>query len=106
MRTSSAEFEVKVIDFGLAKVTAESFGKRDLTHGGFVGTPSYASPEQFAGGKLDVRSDIYSLGASLWFALTGHRPRAGTNVEEFVAARQKSLCRSSNLLSGRFPRLS
>ena len=79
---SNAEFEVKVIDFGLAKVTAESFGERDLTHGGFVGTPSYASPEQFAGGKVDVRSDIYSLGASLWFALTGHRPRAGTNVEE------------------------
>ncbi len=68
---SSAGFEVKVIDFGLAKVTAESFGEMDLTHGGFVGTPSYASPEQFAGGRVDARSDIYSLGASLWFALTG-----------------------------------
>jgi predicted Ser/Thr protein kinase len=79
---SSAGFEVKVIDFGLAKMTSESFGEMDLTHGGFVGTPSYASPEQFAGSKVDVRSDIYSLGASLWFALTGHRPRAGTNVEE------------------------
>ena len=71
---SSAGFEVKVIDFGLAKVTAESFGERDLTHGGFVGTPSYASPEQFAGGMVDVRSDIYSLGASLWFALTWASP--------------------------------
>ena len=71
---SSAGFEVKVIDFGLAKVTAESFGEMDLTHGGFVGTPSYASPEQFAGGRVDARSDIYSLGVSLWFALTGHLP--------------------------------
>ena len=79
---SSAGFEVKVIDFGLAKVTAESFGERDLTHGGFVGTPSYASPEQFAGGRVDARSDIYSLGSSLWFALTGRLPCAGTNVEE------------------------
>jgi TolB-like protein/predicted Zn-dependent protease len=79
---SSAGFEAKVIDFGLAKVTAESFGEMDLTHGGFVGTPSYASPEQFAGGGVDVRSDIYSLGASLWFALTGRLPCAGTNVEE------------------------
>src|SRR5262245_1563840 len=79
---SSAGLEVKVIDFGLAKVTAESFGEMDLTHGGFVGTPSYASPEQFAGGRVDARSDIYSLGASLWFALTGHLPCAGTNVEE------------------------
>ena len=79
---SSAGFEVKVIDFGLAKVTAESFGEMDLTHGGFVGTPSYVSPEQFAGSRVDARSDIYSLGASLWFALTGHLPCAGTNVEE------------------------
>ena len=79
---SSAGLEVKVIDFGLAKVTAESFGEMDLTHGGFVGTPSYASPEQFAGGRVDARSDIYSLGASLWFALTGRLPCAGTNVEE------------------------
>jgi serine/threonine protein kinase len=37
---SSTGFELKVIDFGLAKVTAESFGEMDLTHGGFVGTPS------------------------------------------------------------------
>jgi hypothetical protein len=79
---SSAGFEVKVIDFGLAKVTAESFGEMDLTHGGFVGTPSYASPEQFAGSSVDARSDIYSLGASLWFALTGRLPCVGTNVEE------------------------
>src|SRR5215831_12500816 len=79
---SSAGLEVKVIDFGLAKVTAESFGEMDLTHGGFVGTPSYASPEQFAGGRVDARSDIYSLGASLWFALTGHLPCTGTTVEE------------------------
>jgi protein kinase-like protein len=79
---SSAGFEVKVIDFGLAKVTVEGFGEMDLTHGGFVGTPSYASPEQFAGSRVDARSDIYSLGASLWFALTGHLPCAGNNVEE------------------------
>jgi TolB-like protein/Flp pilus assembly protein TadD len=79
---SSAGVEVKVIDFGLAKVTAESFGEMDLTHGQFVGTPSYASPEQFAGGRVDARSDIYSLGASLWFALTARLPCAGANLEE------------------------
>jgi serine/threonine protein kinase len=79
---SSTGFEIKVIDFGLAKVTVEGFGEMDLTHGGFVGTPSYASPEQFAGSRVDARRDIYSLGASLWFALTGHLPCAGNNVEE------------------------
>ena len=100
---SSAEFEVKVIDFGLAKVTAESFGERDLTHGGFVGTPSYASPEQFAGGKVDVRSDIYSLGASLWFALTGHRPRAGTNVEEIRRCQTEAPLPVQQLLARKVP---
>src|SRR4029450_12537379 len=78
---SSAGFEVKVIDFGLAKVTAESFGEMDLTHGGFVGTPSYASPEQFAGGRVDARSDVYSVGGILWFALTAQLPVAAANVE-------------------------
>ena len=100
---SSAEFEVKVIDFGLAKVTAESFGERDLTHGGFVGTPSYASPEQFAGSKVDVRSDIYSLGASLWFALTGHRPHAGTNVEEIRRCQTEEPLPVQQLLARKVP---
>ena len=102
---SSAGFEVKVIDFGLAKVTAESFGERDLTHGGFVGTPSYASPEQFAGGKVDVRSDIYSLGASLWFALTGHRPRAGTNVEEIRRCQTEAPLPVQQLVTRKVPAL-
>ena len=102
---SNAEFEVKVIDFGLAKVTAESFGERDLTHGGFVGTPSYASPEQFAGSKVDVRSDIYSLGASLWFALTGHRPRAGTNVEEIRRCQTEAPLPVQQLVTRKVPAL-
>ena len=102
---SSAGFEVKVIDFGLAKVTAESFGEMDLTHGGFVGTPSYASPEQFAGGKVDVRSDIYSLGASLWFALTGHRPRAGTNVEEIRRCQTEAPLPVQQLVTRKVPAL-
>jgi len=100
---SSVGFEVKVIDFGLAKVTAESFGEKDLTHGGFVGTPSYASPEQFAGSKLDVRSDIYSLGASLWFALTGHRPHAGTNVEEIRRSQTELPLPVQQLLARKVP---
>src|SRR5437867_1110333 len=68
---ATTELEVKVIDFGLAKAIADAGGEMDLTHGGFVGTPSFASPEQFGTGPVDARSDIYSLGATLWFALTG-----------------------------------
>ncbi len=74
-----AEAWVKVIDFGLAKAVA---GAGPLTNlGDFVGTPVYASPEQFAGGEeVDGRSDIYSLGATLWFALTGKLPFEGKTL--------------------------
>ena len=79
--TSTTELDVKVIDFGLAKAIADAGGETDLTHGEFVGTPNFASPEQFGSGPVDARSDIYSLGATLWFALTGLAPHSGT-IEE------------------------
>src|SRR4029077_10127905 len=50
---------VKVIDFGVAKAVAEKTNAMALTHGGFVGTPAFASPEQFTNAPVDVRSDIY-----------------------------------------------
>jgi serine/threonine-protein kinase len=80
--TDAAEPEVKVIDFGLAKAIADAGGETDLTHGEFVGTPNFASPEQFGSGPVDARSDIYSLGATLWFALTGLAPHSGSTIEE------------------------
>src|SRR5207244_9492065 len=80
--TGRAEPEVKVIDFGLAKAIADAGGETDLTHGEFVGTPNFASPEQFGSGPVDARSDIYSLGATLWFALTGLAPHSGSTIEE------------------------
>src|SRR5215472_536922 len=62
---------VKIIDFGLAKAVHVQTDPKSLTHDRFVGTPAFASPEQFEHSTLDVRSDIYSLGVTLWFALTG-----------------------------------
>src|SRR5437773_6874280 len=82
MLSGTMELDVKVIDFGLAKAIADAGGEMDLTHGGFVGTPNFASPEQFGSGPVDGRSDIYSLGATLWFALTGLAPHSGSTIEE------------------------
>ncbi|MBV8483129.1 MAG: protein kinase [Verrucomicrobia bacterium] len=73
------ESVVKVIDFGLAKSAKDSNEESAaLTVGGFVGTPHFASPEQVEEGDLDVRSDIYSLGATLYFILTGKPPFSGS----------------------------
>ena len=69
---------VKVIDLGLAKeATEDSLSMA----GGFVGTPIYASPEQFAGFGTDTRSDLYSLGVTLWEMLSGKPPFHGSVAE-------------------------
>jgi serine/threonine protein kinase len=70
---------VKVIDFGLAKVAKDSGeDSATLTVGGFIGTPHFASPEQIEEGEVDIRSNIYSLGATLYFVLTGQSPFSGS----------------------------
>ena len=79
---------VKIIDFGLAKAVHTRTDPKSLTHERFVGTPAFASPEQFDHSALDVRSDIYSLGETLWFALTGKTPFAGRGVEEIHRAQK------------------
>src|ERR1041384_6515374 len=73
---------VKIIDFGLAKAIHSQTDPKSLTHDRFVGTPAFASPEQFEHSALDVRSDIYSLGQTLWFALTGRTPFSGRTMED------------------------
>src|SRR5215831_5842051 len=80
---------VKIIDFGLAKAFHSATDPKSLTHDRFVGTPAFASPEQFEHTALDVRSDIYSLGGTLWFALTGKTLFAGHTLSEIHRA-QKS----------------
>jgi serine/threonine protein kinase/tetratricopeptide (TPR) repeat protein len=99
----TAELEVKVIDFGLAKAIADAGGEMDQTHDGFIGTPSFASPEQFGSGPVDVRSDIYALGATLWFALTGKTPFAGRNIEEIHRAQQSDALPIEQLKAARVP---
>jgi len=97
------KFVVKVIDFGVAKAVAEKTNAMSLTHGGFVGTPAFASPEQFTNAPVDVRSDIYSLGATLWFALTGHMLFSGRTIDEIRTARESKPLPIEQLKAARAP---
>ncbi|HEY3662718.1 MAG TPA: protein kinase [Chthoniobacterales bacterium] len=84
---------VKVIDFGLAKIN-----QTDGAPGRFLGTVAFSSPEQREAREVDVRSDIYSLGATLWYSLTGRIP-FGRSLAQ--GPRQKESALPLNLLAER-----
>ncbi len=102
-KAEKAETVVKVIDFGVAKALVEKPDAMGLTHGGFVGTPAFASPEQFTDARVDVRSDIYSLGATLWYLLTGHRPFEGATIEQIRASQHSQALPIKQLKAARVP---
>jgi serine/threonine protein kinase len=77
-QTKTGQRIAKILDFGLAKLTSHDRTKQSLTAvGDIFGSPFYMSPEQCNGDKLDRRSDIYSIGCTMFECLTGQPPFTG-----------------------------
>jgi formylglycine-generating enzyme required for sulfatase activity/tRNA A-37 threonylcarbamoyl transferase component Bud32 len=84
---------LKIADFGIAKPMQEDFSMTLTSE--LVGTPLYMSPEQCQGGvELDFRSDMYSLGATFYYLLTGEPPIRASSVYELIQTKTKlaNLC--------------
>ena len=90
---ASDQLLVKIIDYGVAKVIATQ-DATFRTQAGFIGTPAFASPEQFdetGQQQIDTRSDVYAFGVTFWYLLTGCTPFAGRSIEQIRANQAKQL---------------
>lgn len=76
---------VKIGDFGLSLCTSVRTEPNLTTDGAYLGTPSFSAPEQLRGDALSVRSDIYSVGVTLYYLLTGKMPFEGEHVVQLLA---------------------
>jgi uncharacterized RDD family membrane protein YckC len=82
----SSEGVVKVGDFGLSISTFAGLEQSLTQSGTLLGTPAFAAPEQLRGEDLDTRADIYSVGATLYYLLTGKTPHEADSLVALIAA--------------------
>ncbi|HEY7423179.1 MAG TPA: protein kinase, partial [Gemmataceae bacterium] len=96
---------VKVLDFGLAKVLREKTDDTGLTgEGRMLGTPDYIAPEQaLDAAKADIRADIYSLGCTLYFLLSGRPPFSANSLGAILLAHQMQEAKPLNLVRPEVP---
>jgi serine/threonine protein kinase len=96
---------IKILDFGLAKVTSESGISGGLTRQGLMlGTPEYMAPEQIRDPQMaDVRADIYSLGCTLYFLLAGRPPFDGNSLYDIFQAHHSNEASPLNLVRSDVP---
>ncbi|MBW2460111.1 MAG: protein kinase [Deltaproteobacteria bacterium] len=84
-RAESGERQVRLLDFGITHHVDESVDKLTQT-GTILGTPHFMSPEQASGGVIDARSDLYSVGGTMFYALTGRAPFEEQNYNLLIVA--------------------
>ncbi|MGO9923573.1 MAG: SUMF1/EgtB/PvdO family nonheme iron enzyme [Isosphaeraceae bacterium] len=96
---------VKVLDFGLGKIRSNGPTDWTLTHEGqMLGTPDFIAPEQISdAGRADIRADIYSLGCTLYFLLTGRPPFGGTSLYDILQAHHSVEATPLNLVRAEVP---
>lgn len=75
---------VKLLDFGVAKLTAEGAAQVMTAAGALIGTPHYMSPEQFAGKVVDTRTDVWAIGVMMYQVLAGHLPFDGRELTDLA----------------------
>ncbi|MCA9039920.1 MAG: serine/threonine protein kinase [Planctomycetaceae bacterium] len=93
---------VKVADFGLAKAIDEDVSMTQSGTG--LGTPLYMAPEQARNAKhVDLRTDIYALGCTLYYFLTGELPFKGKDTLELILAKEKGTFKSTRQINSEVP---
>jgi Protein kinase domain len=83
---ASGKFQVKILDFGLAKISQQASRQTEDQQAGIMGSIFYMAPEQFERQPLDGRTDLYALGSIFYFSLTGKNPFDGDTAPVVMAA--------------------